>query len=101
LLAEPFGPEQAREYGLVQRVVPESELDAAIDEWLQMIRANAPGALRDGKALIAGLTSSVLTRREQRDRVVALAADRRADPEGQEGLGAFLEKRRPSWNPEE
>ena len=100
LLAEPFGPEEARQYGLVQRVVAEGELDAAVEDWLRMIRANAPGALRDAKALVAGLTSSVLTRREQRDRVVALAANRRADPEGQEGLGAFLEKRRPSWNPE-
>lgn len=101
LLAEPFGPEEAREYGLVQRVVAEEELDAAIDDWLRMIRANAPGALRDAKALVAGLTTSVLTRREQRDRVITLAANRRADPEGQEGLSAFLEKRRPAWNPEE
>ncbi|MEX2315443.1 MAG: hypothetical protein WD628_06955, partial [Thermomicrobiales bacterium] len=77
------------------------ELDAAVEDWLRMIRANAPGALRDIKALVGGLTSRVLTPREQRDRVVALAANRRADPEGQEGLGAFLEKRRPSWNPEE
>ncbi len=101
LLAEPFGANEAREYGLIQRVVAENELDAAIDDWLRMIKANAPGALRDAKSLVMGLTSSPLTRREQRDRVVALAADRRADPEGQEGLGAFLEKRRPSWNLED
>jgi methylglutaconyl-CoA hydratase len=101
LLAEPFGPEEARAYGLIQRVVAESELDAAVEDWMQMIRANAPGALRDAKALVAGLSTSVLTHREERDRVVSLAANRRADPEGQEGLSAFLEKRRPAWNPEE
>lgn len=101
LLAEPFGPEDAQAYGLIHRVVAEEELDAAIEDWLRMIRANAPGALRDAKALVSGLTSSALTHREERDLVVSLAANRRADPEGQEGLGAFLEKRRPSWNPEE
>lgn len=101
LLAEPFSAEEAREYGMIQRVVADAELDAAIDDWLRMIRANAPGALRDAKALLAGLTTNVLTHREERDRVVTLAANRRADPEGQEGLSAFLEKRRPSWNPEE
>lgn len=100
VLAEPFGPEEALAYGLIHRVVAEAELDAAIEDWQRMIRANAPGALRDAKALVAGLTTGVLTRREQRDRVVTLAANRRADPEGQEGLGAFLEKRRPSWNRE-
>jgi methylglutaconyl-CoA hydratase len=65
-----------------------------------MIRANAPGSLRDAKSLVSMLTTSVLTHREERDRVVSLAANRRADQEGQEGLSAFLEKRRPSWNPE-
>lgn len=100
LLAEPFSAEEAREYGLIHRVVAEEELDAAVDDWLRMIHANAPGAMRDTKTLVAGLTTSVLTHREQRDRVVTLAANRRADPEGQEGLGAFLEKRRPAWNSE-
>lgn len=100
LLAEPFDAEEARECGLIQRVVNENELDAAVEDWLRMIRANAPGALRDAKSLVSGLTTSVLTHREERDRVVSLAANRRADPEGQEGLNAFLEKRRPSWNPE-
>jgi methylglutaconyl-CoA hydratase len=28
---------------------------------------------------------------------VAVAARRRVSPEGQEGLGAFLDKRPPSW----
>jgi methylglutaconyl-CoA hydratase len=100
LLAEPFGAEEAREYGLIHRVVAEPELDAAVEDWLGMIRANAPGSLRDAKSLVSGLTTSILTHREERDRVVSLAANRRADPEGQEGLNAFLEKRRPSWNPE-
>ncbi|MGH9173040.1 MAG: enoyl-CoA hydratase-related protein [Vicinamibacterales bacterium] len=101
LLAEPFGTDEALRLGLIQRVVAEEGLDAAVGEWLAMIRANAPGALRDAKALVSGLTSNVLTPREQRDRVVTLAASRRADLEGQEGLSAFLEKRRPAWRPED
>ena len=51
-------------------------------------------------AIVQQLFSLALPSGEERDRVVSLAANRRADPEGQEGLSAFLEKRRPSWNPE-
>jgi 1,4-dihydroxy-2-naphthoyl-CoA synthase len=34
---------------------------------------------------------------EARDRVVAIAANQRVSEEGQEGMTAFLDKRRPSW----
>jgi methylglutaconyl-CoA hydratase len=97
LLAEPIDGAEALRIGLVQRVVPEAELDATVAAWLGMIRANAPGALCDAKTLVSDIASGAIPPEQQRGRVVSLAADRRADPEGQEGLGAFLEKRRPAW----
>lgn len=100
LLAEPFDTIEAQRLGLVQRVVPEAELDATVDGLVASLNANAPGALRDIKRLVVDLADGAMTPAERRAHVTALAAGRRADPEGQEGLTAFLEKRRPNWNPE-
>lgn len=100
LLAEPFGVDEALRIGLIQRAVPADKLDAAVDEWVAQIRANAPTAGADSKRLVADLSSGTLTPDERRTRCITLAADRRACSEGQEGLSAFLEKRRPAWNPE-
>jgi methylglutaconyl-CoA hydratase len=100
LLAEPFSAAEAREIGMIHRVVPADQLDQAVDEWVGQIRANAPTALSDAKALVADLYNGRLSPAERRERSVTLAADRRICAEGQEGLSAFLEKRRPAWNPE-
>lgn len=100
LLAEPFGPEEALRIGLIDRVVPEDGLDAAVSAWINQITANAPGALSDTKRLVHDIAFGGLSEAEIRTRSTSLAADRRADPEGQEGMSAFLERRRASWNVE-
>jgi methylglutaconyl-CoA hydratase len=90
-----FGAARAREVGLVHAVVPPGELDAAVDGYVREILSAGPEAVRIAKGLIrevwgrppadaAPLTAGVL-------------ADRRVSGEGQEGLRAFLEKRRPAW----
>jgi methylglutaconyl-CoA hydratase len=100
LLAEPFGTDEALRVGLVQRVVPEEQLDSAVDDWLRMLRGGAAGALRDTKRILNDIAWGAQPPDELRRRVTTLAAERRADPEGQEGMASFLEKRRPAWNPE-
>ena len=100
LLAEPFGTDEALRIGLVQRVVPEDGLDAAVGAWVEQIRANAPGSMRETKRIVHDIAWAGLEPDELRARSIGLAADRRADPEGQEGMNAFLEKRRPAWNSE-
>lgn len=97
LLAEPFGPEEALRIGLIHDVVPEDELDAAVGVWLGQFGQNAPGSLRDTKGLVNDIAFGDLGSDELREQCTSLAADRRADAEGQEGMNAFLEKRRPSW----
>ncbi|HUG16142.1 MAG TPA: enoyl-CoA hydratase-related protein [Thermomicrobiales bacterium] len=98
LLAEPFGAAEALRTGLIQRAVPEAGLDTVVDEWVSHIRANAPGSMRDSKLLVNDVAFGNLALDEQRRRCMELAADRRADPEGQEGMRAYLEKRPAAWN---
>jgi enoyl-CoA hydratase len=51
-LGETFGAEKAREWGLVEHVVPASALDAAVEDWIGKLLTSAPGAVRLQKRLI-------------------------------------------------
>ena len=53
LLGETIGASDALAWGLVERVVPAGELDAALDAWLHLLGEAGPRAIRDQKALIA------------------------------------------------
>jgi methylglutaconyl-CoA hydratase len=90
-----FGAVRAKEIGLVNEVVPEEELDAAVERRLVEILAAGPKAIGIAKALIREIAGA-----NPRD-VIGLTtnaiAAQRVSEEGQEGLRAFLEKRKPSW----
>ena len=96
LTGERFGAEKAQAIGLVHRVVPASELDAAVDARVRELLQAAPGAVAASKALVREVAGRAPA--EARERTVALIAERRASAEGQEGLRAFLEKRKPGWS---
>jgi methylglutaconyl-CoA hydratase len=96
LTGEIFKAPIAREIGLVHETVADvAALDAAVGRLVEALSGNGPAAVAASKRLIReGLAS---TRDESIERTAKLIAGLRASPEGQEGLGAFLEKRRPSW----
>ncbi|HYF07136.1 MAG TPA: enoyl-CoA hydratase [Acetobacteraceae bacterium] len=52
LLGETIGAAEALEWGLVERVVPDSDLDAAVEEWIGRLLHAAPQAVRIQKRLI-------------------------------------------------
>ncbi len=97
LTGERFEAEKARELGLVRAVVPEGELDGAIDGRVRELLQAGPHAIAEAKVLLR----SVIGRRVEdvREDTVARLAAVRASAEGQEGLKAFLEKRKPDWVP--
>ena len=86
---------EAQAIGLVWKVVPDGELDDAVDALVRELLACAPGALAEIKTLYARLGS--LASPEVRELTAATFARMRGLPEGREGLAAFLEKRPPSW----
>lgn len=90
-----FGAERARALGLVHAVVPAADLDATVTAYVDDLLAGAPGAISAAKHLIAECC-----RRPAHDTALFCAeaiAARRVSPEGQEGIRAFLEKRKPDW----
>jgi methylglutaconyl-CoA hydratase len=97
LTGEIFGADVAREIGLVHAVVPAERLDAEVDGLARAILGNGPRAVAAAKRLIR--ETAARGRVDALENAVRAIAALRASPEGQEGLGAFLEKRRPSWKP--
>jgi methylglutaconyl-CoA hydratase len=89
LTGERFDAATALRIGLVHDVVAPEELDDAVSRVLGELETAGPRAAREAKRLI---------REGPRDEETArLAARLRAGEEGQEGLRAFLERRRPDW----
>ncbi len=92
-----FDARRALEVGLVQRVVPDADLDAAIADMARQLLFGGP----DGQARIKRLVPFIATASmdEARARTPHEIAAARATEEAREGLSAFLEKRRPRWAP--
>jgi methylglutaconyl-CoA hydratase len=90
-----FSAARARELGLVHAVAPESEIDAAVDAYVRELITSAPGAITGAKRLIAAIAGRPPV--EVADLTAETIARHRVAPEGQDGMRAFLEKRKPGW----
>jgi methylglutaconyl-CoA hydratase len=93
--AERFGAAKARDIGLVHEVAPLHQLDELIDFKLKLIRSCGPKAVGEAKVLLQEVGHK--QPREAHQYTVAKIADLRISDEGQEGLNAFLEKKKPVW----
>lgn len=96
LTGERFGAEEAKAIGLIHEVVAPDQLDARVNDLVKEILRCGPNAVATAKEIIReGLARP---RDEAIDYTVRTIARVRVSPEGQEGLGAFLEKRKPTWS---
>ena len=86
---------EAEAAGLVTRVVPDGELDAAVERALGRIAGNAPRAVQLGRRALAEAEGLPF------DRAVELLSRRLGEvletEDAAEGLKAFLDKRAPRW----
>ena len=99
LTGERFDAAQAMLMGLVHEVVPTEALDSTIDSIVEAILASGPEAVATAKRLIREILA--MDREEAHAHSIATIARLRVSPEGQEGLAAFLERRKPNWSPTE
>ncbi len=90
-----FSAEEAARYGLVHRLTPPGELEAAVDEEIADIAKGGPIAVGEAKRLIREIP------RLDEDQAFARASGWFAElvrsEEGREGMAAFVEKRPPRW----
>jgi methylglutaconyl-CoA hydratase len=91
-----FSAARAHQIGLVHHVVPDSRLDETVDEVVRGLLSSGPDAMGVAKALVARIGC------ELPEDVIGLTSEsiarQRVSPEGQEGMKAFLEKRKPKWS---
>jgi methylglutaconyl-CoA hydratase len=95
LTGETFDGRRAAKIGLVNSAVPAFDLDAEVARYAKMLKLGAPGALAATKEMLRAERPPALA--GQLAAMQELSAGFFAGEEGQEGMRAFAEKRRPSW----
>lgn len=97
LTAEVFDAEAAQWFGLVDQVLDDADqIDAFIADFSQSVRACAPGAMGDAKRLVHDVAGKRIDHGLMEDTAKRIARARVSD-EGQEGVRAFLDKRKARW----
>ena len=87
---------EAERYRLVNRSLLSADIEEEIKGIISQLKSSGPAALSHCKTLIDQVSNS-LTLKEAVDFTARMIAEIRASEEGQEGMKAFLEKRKPKW----
>ena len=98
LLGEMLPAARALEFGLINRAVPEAELDAAARELAQAIVAKSPLTLKIGKQ--AFYRQSELDLEAAYAYTAEVMTENMLTRDAEEGIDAFIEKREPTWTGE-
>jgi methylglutaconyl-CoA hydratase len=101
LTAERFDAAQALRLGLVHEVAhDDAQMDEKVGDIVDALLACGPVAQTEAKALLRAVSGRPVTSELIQDTAERIAKIR-SSPEGREGIGAFLEKRRAAWIPPE
>lgn len=95
LTGEQFDALSAKELGLVSQVVAADELDDVVKSYLGLLLQNGPEALAITKQLLRDVGGSISE--DVVEKTSQLIARIRVSKEAQEGVQAFLQKRKPNW----
>ena len=91
-----FRGKEAEHHRLVNKSLPADELENHLEEVISLLRTSGPKAMAHCKNLIFNISNKE-TLEDALDSTARMIAEIRASEEGQEGMAAFLEKRRPNW----
>jgi len=94
---ERFGAEEAHRLGMLSSVSTPERLDVEIDDILKHLTQGGPEAHRKIKDLISAVSRGGPVSDALIDDTAQRIAEIRVSPEGREGIGSFLEKRKPGW----
>ena len=93
--ADILSAREAERMGLVNRVVPDAELDAFVADWAERLSASAPLALQLSTKLLSNSCGIGLS--EALDAEAAAQSVNLVSEDTKEGVRAFLEKRKPTF----
>ncbi len=95
LTGQRISAQKALEIGLINEVVPRSMLEERIEELIEQFLASGPEAIASCKELILNVPR--LSLEDVKEYTARMIANLRISEEGQEGMSAYLEKRKPRW----
>jgi methylglutaconyl-CoA hydratase len=97
MTADLFDAAAAKEFGLIGHVLDSADqIDGFVTAFADSMRACAPGAVGDAKRLVNAVVGHRIDHGLMEDTARRIARARVSE-EGQEGVRAFLEKRKPGW----
>jgi len=95
LTGERFDSTYAKEIGLVDFVGSETEVDEICEKYVKILLSSGPKAIQEVKKLIDNCEK--MNREDYKVHTVEKISELRVSKEGQEGINAFLEKKKPKW----
>lgn len=95
ITAERFDSTVAHEIGLIDFIVKPEEFDSKVNYYIEQLSFPGPIAIRESKKLITNLQKMHIDK--YKEYTVEKISELRVSEEGQEGINAFLEKRKPRW----
>jgi methylglutaconyl-CoA hydratase len=95
ITGERMNADRAHEVGLINKVVDDDQLDAEVDKMIKAIISSGPEAVGMAKELIRSVPG--MKPEEYKPYTAEMIAKLRVSDEGQEGMDAFLNKRKPKW----
>jgi enoyl-CoA hydratase len=95
LLGERLSAEEAREAGIVNKVVPAKEFDAAVSDWARKLASKSPVLTKLGKDAVYRQMDMPFD--EALDFLRSQLSIAFTTEDVQEGVRAFFEKREPEW----
>jgi methylglutaconyl-CoA hydratase len=95
LTGERLTAQRAGQAGLVNRVVPDDQLNAEVDGMIKQLLSSGPSALGVCKELLQRVPGQSVD--EYKKYTAEVIAQLRLADEAQEGMDAFLNKRKPNW----
>ena len=98
LTGERIGADEALRVGLLNGVVEPDKLESTVEDLVDRLISSGPGAIAACKKLLREVPG--MTLQEAKTFTAEVLAHLRMSDEGQEGMRAFLEKRKPSWSAE-
>lgn len=87
---------EAEWFRLVNKSLPSEELEGYLEQMKAMLLSSGPKAVSQCKVLIDQVCNKI-THEESLTYTAEMIAEIRSSAEGQEGMAAFLEKRKPGW----
>ena len=96
LTGKRFDGKEAEKWHLINHAVPQEQIEEKAEEMIREIMTSAPLAVRETKKLITQIVQN-RNMNKNIEYTAQLIARLRVADEGQEGMAAFLEKRKPNW----